>query len=374
MNLVKQIMDQLPSGALAQISSLLGLDQETIERATSAAVPSMLSALAGLGSSDDGARRISDTLANVDTGGLNNITQLLSGNASSVLSKGTSLLTSLFGEGMVARLADTLGRFAGLNANSVKTLLAYLAPAVLGNVAAQWKNQGGTSQALQSLLVDQRQNFANALPAGLSLDDIPGADDVRPAVHGQSRKVDTKPVTSGSPARWLLPLAALLLGGFLLWQFLARPDADDVTADRRAQESDRVVAMRPEIPSTEVPSVEVPSGEVPNVNIQDVRQDLTGLMESLGTTLTDIRDAESAERAAATLRRLNTQIDAMDRVVSRLPQQQRAALQPLVEEQAKVATERAAAVNAIDGIGADIKALIQEIVTKISRWMSPATP
>jgi hypothetical protein len=104
-----------------------------------------------------------------------------------------------------------------------------------------------------------------------------------------------------------------------------------------------------------------------------VRQEVTGLMDSLATTFTEIRDAASAERAAPTLRRLSSQIDAMDEVITRLPQQQRATLQPLVEEQARAARERAEAVNAIDGIGAEIKALIQEIITKLGRWVAVET-
>ncbi len=55
MNLVKQIMDQLSGSALGQLGSLLGTNAETTERATSAAVPALLSALAGMASHDDGA-------------------------------------------------------------------------------------------------------------------------------------------------------------------------------------------------------------------------------------------------------------------------------------------------------------------------------
>jgi hypothetical protein len=67
MNLVKQIMDQLSGGALGQLSSLLGTDEETTERATTAVVPSLLSVLGRMASTDDGARNLSSTLGGFDT-------------------------------------------------------------------------------------------------------------------------------------------------------------------------------------------------------------------------------------------------------------------------------------------------------------------
>ena len=88
MNLVKQIMDQFSGSALGQLGSLLGTDAETTERAATAAVPSLLSALAGMASTDDGARKLTNTLDSLDTSGLGNIAQMFGGNSSSVLNKG----------------------------------------------------------------------------------------------------------------------------------------------------------------------------------------------------------------------------------------------------------------------------------------------
>jgi hypothetical protein len=375
MNLVKQILDQFSGSALGQLGSLLGTDAETTERAATAAVPSLLSALSGLASTDDGARKLSNTFENFDTGGLGNIAQMLGGNSSTVLNKGNSLLGSLFGDGVNASLANALGRFCGVNSGIAKNLLAYLAPFVLGKVVNQWKNQGGTPHALKSLFADQRENIADAMPAGFSLADIPGVGEAKTAAYNSVRKSTPEPVATGSPAMWLIPLAIALLGGYFLWQFLSRPGveqaadnrvrttADDVrtTVDQTARTTaDEVRAMKPVVPD----GIDVPS-------ITSVRDELGGMFKSLDTAFTDIRDAASAERAMPTLRELNTKIDSMNQTLSRLPEAGRATLRPVIEEQVNAVAEKARAASAIEGIGAEIKALIQEILAKLTRWITP---
>jgi hypothetical protein len=359
MNLVKQIFDQLPSGALGQLSSLLGTDEETTERATAAVVPSFLSVLGRMASSEDGARKLTNTLGSFDTSSLGNVTQALSGNASSFLGKGTNLLGSLLGDSMTSALASTHSRFTGMSSGLTKTLLGYLAPIVLGKVANQWRSQGGTAQALKSLFADQRENIANAVPAGFSLADIPDVQETRTPTYAASQKADIKPVIAGSSALWLLPLALALLGGFFLWQFLSR-SRDAQVADRKvATTSEKVTVMKPVVPN----AVDVPELSV-------VRGDLGGLFKSLDTTLTDIRDPASAQRAMPALKDLNAKIDTINHVYSRLPESSRTTLRPVIKEQVKIATEKASAVNSIEGIGTDIKSLLQEIIGKLRRWIS----
>ncbi len=375
MNLVKQIMDQFSGSALGQLGSLLGTDAETTERAATAAVPSLLSVLSGLASTDDGARKLSNTLASLDTGGLGNIAQMLGGNSSTVLNKGNSLLSSLLGEGVIASLASALARFGGFNPGIAKNLLAYLAPFVVGKVANQWKNQGGTPQALKSLFADQREHIADALPAGFSLADIPGVGEVKKAAYNTVRTATPEPAATSSPAMWLIPLAIALLGGYFLWQFLSRPGANQVAADRtqataddvrrttvdtQTTTADEVRAMKPVVPD----GIDIPS-------IAGVRDELGGMFKSLDTTFTDIRDAASAERAMPALRELNTKIDSMNQTLSRLPDAGRETLRPVIEEQVNAVAEKARAASAIEGIGPEIKALIQEILAKLTRWISP---
>jgi hypothetical protein len=61
----------------------------------------------------------------------------------------------------------------------------------------------------------------------------------------------------------------------------------------------------------------------------------------------------------------------MSQVFSRLPEASAAALRPVIEDQVNAATEKAEAVSSTEGIGAEVRALIQEIVAKITKWLSP---
>jgi hypothetical protein len=313
-------------------------------------------------STDVGARRLTDALGGLDTGGLGNVAQMLGGDAGSLLNKGSSMLGSLFGDSITSSLAGALSRFTGMNTGAAKSLLAYLAPLVLGKVAAQWKDQGGGTQALKNLFATQRDNIAGALPTGLSLADIPGANDIRKAATTAARKAEAVHSSAGSTASWLVPVALVLLGGFLLWQFLSRRGAEQAVADAANEAADTVTAMKPVLPER----IEIPG-------LDAVREDVGGMFKSLDTAFADIRDAASAERAMPALRDLNAKIDSMGETLSRLPAAARNSLRPVIEEQVKVTTEKANAVGSIEGIGAEIRALIQEIITKITKWISADT-
>ena len=80
MNLVKVILDLLLSGdVLGKLGSLLGTDDETTKKATSAAVPAMLSGLAGLASSEDGVHKLASTFGSLDPDSYANSARMLSG-------------------------------------------------------------------------------------------------------------------------------------------------------------------------------------------------------------------------------------------------------------------------------------------------------
>src|SRR5262245_38825531 len=102
MNLVKVILDLLFSGdVLGKLSSLLGTDEDSTKTAASAAVPALLSGLAGMAASDEGARKLSSTLNGLDLGKLGNLTKMLGGDTGALTQKGSALLSSLFGDSVV---------------------------------------------------------------------------------------------------------------------------------------------------------------------------------------------------------------------------------------------------------------------------------
>ena len=295
MNLVKLITDQISSDTLAKLSSILGVDSETIESAITAAVPSMLAGLGGLASQEEGIRKLSSTLGSLDDTMFGNFDRLLNGDTGAMLQKGSGLLQGLFGDGLSNNLATAVSRFTGLDAGTVKSLLAFLAPLVLGRVASQWRNQGGTPGALKTLFADQRRSIEDALPSGFALEDVPGLPRMGDIRKTASAAAASTPTAPKSLASTLLPLALLIGGALLLWSFFSnRRQPQEAGVKPALNEKESVVAMKPVAP--EAPAIPT---------AMEMKQELTGMFESLGTTFTEIKDSASAEAALPQLDQLN---------------------------------------------------------------------
>jgi len=212
MNLVDLVKDQLTSQVLGSLGSLIGADESQTRTATSAAVPALLGGLSKLASTQAGASQIASALGGLDLGALGNLAGILGGsNASRVADQGGSLLSSLFGTSATGKMVETLAGFLGMKPGISRSLLAYLAPVVLGMVAKQFTGGRADAAGLQRLFADQAGNIRNALPAGLSLGDF-GAVAPQGGRDTHAREHAETATTGGFPA-WLplvlLPLLAL---------------------------------------------------------------------------------------------------------------------------------------------------------------------
>jgi hypothetical protein len=365
MNLAKMIEEQLSGDTLDRLSSAIGADPETTGRAASAAVPTMLGSLANLASSDDGARKLSGALNDVDTSGQGGLGQLLGGDTGALLNKGMGMLSSLFGENTIANIAGAISRYSGLDAGMVRKLVAMLAPIVLGKMAAQWKAQGGTPSALAGLMAEQKQYLPDAMPAGFSMEDVPGLSDAQEAFRsaGQATRRTAESAERASPsiASWLLPVAGLLVVAFLLWQFL-KPEPEtgptaQQTATSETAQGERVTAMKPAVPDT------------PNVpSATQLTEELNTTFNSVRETFTSIKDAASAEAAAPKLEELSAKIDAIKTRMAQLPQTGRTTLQTVVQEQLNPIKERAQQALNAPGLSDRVRTLINQILRKLEEW------
>jgi uncharacterized protein (UPF0333 family) len=411
MDLVKLITDQLSGDALGELSSQLGTDSDTTRDATSAAVPAILAGLTGLAGSDDGARKLASTLNNLDSSasgglaGLGNIANMLGGDASALQQKGGSLLASLFGDSLVSNIAASVGRYAGLDAAMTKKLLAWLMPLVLGFIGSKWKNQGGSIGGLASLLSDQRQNIAKAVPSGFELGSIPGLPSVEGAVRSAGQAVRTAGQTTVDAARrtgqaaedttrslltWLVPLAAVVLLIGALWYFFGRgpgqvaqnaankaantaaatgkaaSDAasatdraasDAATATGRAASdtaSNVRTALRPELPDLPVP------------NLTAINKDLSGIFGSATQALGNIKDAASAQAALPELQQLSRKIDGIRDQLDSLPAAAQATLGTAVGDQFGALKAQADKILAMPGISDQARSALEGITSKLA--------
>jgi hypothetical protein len=290
----------------------------------------------------------------------------LGGDASGLLNRGSGLLNSLLGDGIISGIAGAISRFTGLNAGTCRSLLGYLMPLVLGKVAGQWKSQGGTVGALTNMFAEQKRNIADAVPAGFSLGDIPGLSgfgEAPRAVAGHTRRAaETAESTSGSLANWLLPLAILLVGGFLLWNFLKpQPAEAPVAADTQNDEATNTTVMKPVVPETP---------GLPNAT--QVTDQLRGLLTSATTEFNTITDAASAEASMPKLEDLKTKLNGIYATWSKLPAASQPAIREAVGTQMETIKQKAEQAVGLPGISDRFKALVNEILQVIAKFMSPA--
>lgn len=354
MNLVKLVTDQISSDALAKLSSILGIDRDTAESAISAAVPTMLAGLGGLASQEDGLRKLTTALGNLDDSTFGNFDRLINGDANLLRQKGGGILNSLLSDGLTGNIATAISRFTGVAPDTIKSLLAYLAPVVIGRIASQWQNQGGTTAALKTLFSDQKRYIDDSLPAGFSLHDVSGLNRLADAGRSATQAAKHAEATSRSLASTLIPLLLLAAGAFLIWNVWSnRPAQQQADVKPAVEEPQAVVAMKPVTPDVAMPE------------IGSLESQLTNMFASLSATLGEIKDAATAEAAAPKLEQMIPQIDQLAAAWQRMPEASRTTLGNFVNENFTKLKEQAGQILTIAGLPDRVKALINEILEKL---------
>lgn len=365
-NLIGILESLLGSGdVLSRLGALVGLSPERTKSTVGAAVPAILAALVGLVQKSGGRDQLAAVVRDQDPGLLDNLSGMLSGGREkSLIDTGSNALTSLFGQSTVGSLAGAIGKFAGVDQGSTKSLLGALAPAVMGALGREQRAQGLDAQGLARLLSDQKDNIAHALPAGLAkelgstglLEGIAdrlgegvstvsqaarsaGADTARTA----SVAATTAAGVAGSAAhtarhggsswlRWLIGLLVLLALIWLAYHFLFRPEVEEAVAP------------------TTVPVTE-------NLQVGDVNigERVSGVFGQATTALNDVTDAASAEAALPRLTEINSELDNLSGMVGQLPAEGKSALASLINSSLPELEALIAKVTEIPGVGAVIK-------------------
>lgn len=291
MNIVSLIMQYLAPALVGRMASSLGIGEGLAQKAIAAAVPAILAGLAGKASTPAGARQLSDSIGKQDPGILGNLGSMLGGaQQGSLINSGTSVLGSLLGGNQVGALAGALGKYAGLGDAGSKGLIGMLAPVVLGQLGATQKKSGLDAGGLASLLSDQKDNIASAMPGGFAqmlggtglLDSIASNVKTAAAPAARAHAVEAPRPTSGGVSKWLwLALAALL--AITAWNFMGRKPAE--------------VAV-PKAPAA--PSIAVTAPAIPAA--LDVGKQATSIAGDLTKTFAGIKDKAAAEAALPGLR------------------------------------------------------------------------
>ncbi len=318
MNLVDLVKDQLTSQVLGNLGSLIGASESDTRSATNAAVPALLGGLAKLASSQGGASQITSALGGLDLGALGNLAGLLGGsNASRLGDQGGSLLGSLFGTSATSKMVETLAGFLGMKPGIARSLLAYLAPIVLGMVAKQFTGGRADAAGLQRLFADQGDNIRRALPAGLSLGDFGAV-----APQGSHSRDYREPAKSGFPA-WL-PLLLLPLLAFGAWYLMNRDkEARKAVVIEEEMKRGPVTVDRTEVIEREGKKLTDTVFETISIDpkfVEAVRlsKNATDLFGGLTKALTGVTSVETARTAIPELEKLGPMLTGVQSEAERL--------------------------------------------------------
>jgi hypothetical protein len=347
MSIVDVIKSQLTPEVIGKLSSLIGADEDKTRSALGAAVPAVLSGLAGLSSRADGAERVINALRQVDPGTTSNLPDVLSHKGGSMMELGTKLLGMLFQGGALAAIVGALVRNSGLTQMATKSLLSLVLPLVLSAISGQFKGRALTPQGLTSFFADEKADINRALPAGFSLADIPGLADTAAAASG----------AAGSLAKWLIPLAALGLIGLLLWSLFGGKTTEEPVAPAGGP----VAAPVPPPYTPDTVKVEVPDIDV-------VSKDMTNFFTSTTEALSGIKDEATAESALPKLRDLKGNLDGIKALWDKLASDGKATITRLVTSKLDALKELVAKVEAIPGVGPKIKPVLDPIVDGLAAF------
>ena len=167
-SLVSVVMQFLTPDMIAKIASALGFDRSVAQKAIGGAVPALLSSLADVAATPNGARQLTNVLGQ-QQGSLETLKGIIGGSGQNTLTEtGSSMLSGLFGGGTLDTMAQSIGKFAGVDTGSGKSLLGMLGPVVLGVLGQQQRSAGLDASGLASLLSSQKAQIAAAIPSGLA--------------------------------------------------------------------------------------------------------------------------------------------------------------------------------------------------------------
>jgi Bacterial protein of unknown function (DUF937) len=354
-------MQFLTPDMIGRIAAALGLDRNKVESAITGAVPALLAAFNNTATQPGGAQKLADAAKQQASTFGNLASVLASGGETSLVDKGSQMLSSLVGGQNRNALTDAIGRFTGLGQNASGSLLGMLAPIVMGTIAQhQGATHGLNASGIANLFAGQKDNIAAALPSGLgsllsgtgllnSLGDAArtataeGSEAIREA--SASRLVDAARQrgagAASAPSNWLLWLVPLAAAAALLIYFAVRP------TEEVAQQG---------MSKVQNATVEAP----------DLGKQITNSIASLRTTLDGITDVSSAKAVLPKVQEAASQIDKSGGEVGQLSADQRKLVAGLINPMMPAFNQLCDRILAIPGVAEVLKPSVDAVKAKLT--------
>jgi hypothetical protein len=359
-NLVSLVSQFLTPDMIGRIAAALGLDRNKVEPAISGAVPALLAAFNGVATQPGGAQKLADA-ARQQTGTLGNFASMLAaGGQSSLLDKGSQLLSSLVGGQDQNALIGAIAKFTGLGQGASGSLLGMLAPIVMGTIGKhQSAGHALNADGISNLFASQKDNIAAALPSGFGsllsgtglLNSLGDAGRTATAVGSEAMRTASSAAravgqsgqraaaaTSSNWLYWLVPIAA---AAALLIYFAIRPTEQVVQQGMN----------------------QVQSAPAPGV---DIGKQVANNIASVRTTLDGVTDVSSAQAALPKLQEVTAQINKTDSAVGQLSAEQRKAIAAVINPLMPAVNQLCDKVLAIPGVAEVLKPSVDTLKAKLT--------
>ncbi|MDO5510124.1 MAG: OmpA family protein [Weeksellaceae bacterium] len=316
MSLLNAIRNEITSGVQDKVSNFVGESRSNTGNAITAIIPAVLAFFADRSQTEAGASSLLNALNDNTFGsvfGNNNYQSVFENNRDSLLSRGNSLMASIFGD-RLDPFANEISSYANIGSQSSKGIIAALLPLILNVLRGRMSTSDGyTANSLNQVFEGERESIWSAIPSGLSgLGAALGLSNwgartssATGNVHDGTTRTTTTTTTTdrttvdptpNNPRRtnWLLPLLGLLAALLLVW-FLMRGcnDTDTTRTTTTTQDTITRTTETPVVTDTR-PAVRGTYDAQRDAYIYDTGAERTITFDD-GTTIT-VGDASSEAR------------------------------------------------------------------------------
>jgi hypothetical protein len=167
-NLVSLVSQFLTPQLVGSLARAVGVNEAVAQKLVTAAVPTILAALATTTSAPGGAQKVADAVSNSDPDLLTKLTSAISGGNLSSLGEGANLLSGLLGGSGLSSIAGALSQYAGAPQTAANPLIGAVAQSAIGTIGQQDPSNWSDASSIASMLAGQKSAISAALPSELS--------------------------------------------------------------------------------------------------------------------------------------------------------------------------------------------------------------
>ena len=169
-SLISEITGHFTPEVVRSARSMIGESEPSTYKALQVATPTVLSGIANMASSSEGANNLASMIHEGGYGGLseNPMSLFRGGSATNyLLSAGQRHMGKIFG-GNTSSVMELVAKSGGVSTSSATKLTALITPLALGVLGKRMATQASGSSGLTDLLSRQRDEISAAAPSGLS--------------------------------------------------------------------------------------------------------------------------------------------------------------------------------------------------------------